>query len=96
MNWQRGFFRLWLFVSTLWWAAGALFSDAVHLSNKAKVYSDKPLSALSDAELTALWQQSRAMQINWAELASIVVSPFVILALGAFLGWAIKGFKRSA
>jgi hypothetical protein len=67
MNWGRGFFRLWLFVSALWWVIGLLL--AFH---------------------------DRAQPYFWENVRDTIATPFVVLALGAFLGWAIKGFKKGA
>jgi hypothetical protein len=83
MNWRRGCFRLWV-------VGSALFVVAV--------------AAVTSYEIKTLFEQadrSTALPVYpWTTLMNgigiAVGVPFIVLIVGAVLGWAISGFKPSA
>jgi hypothetical protein len=83
MNWRRGCFRLWVVCS-------ALFVIAV--------------AAITSHEIKTLFEQAdRAAALPvypWTTLMNgigiAVGVPFIVLILGAVLGWALSGFNASA
>jgi hypothetical protein len=83
MNWRRGCFRLWV-------VGSALFVVAV--------------AAVTSHEIKTLFEQadrSSALPVYpWTTLINgigiAVGIPFIVLILGAILGWAFAGFKATA
>jgi hypothetical protein len=83
MNWRRGCFRLWV-------VGSALFVVAV--------------AAVTSYEIKTLFEQadrSTALPVYpWTTLMNgigiAVGVPFIVLIVGAVLGWAFSGFKPSA
>jgi hypothetical protein len=79
MNWSRGLFRLWAFVTALWVIAVVIFSLN---------YFSSPFWANEDVRRGLMPGQV------WAFIMLAVIPPAVLFVFGRACLWVARGFSR--
>ena len=89
MDWARGIFRIWL-VASVCWMAGAtyvLWDDVSAKIVRLDQSAPPPPGKVGTIVVEAHWEK------RLPAIAHVIIPPFLVLALGFAVGWAVRGFR---